>query len=130
MLSLRHHVRSLKHFKGRKSLILCSDGFLSRESRYEMHEIIDSALRAGVILNTLDIRGLYTTGYTATQGDQMALGGDLMIAKTQMRTEDMQPQRRRWRSWLARQAGSIFTTAMIFSRDCKRYPTTSLCTMS
>ena len=92
MLSLRHHVRSLKHFKGRKSLILCSDGFLSQERRYEMHEIIDSALRAGVILNTLDIRGLYTTGYTATQGDQMALGGDLMIAKTQMRTEDMQLQ--------------------------------------
>lgn len=107
MRSLRHHVRSLKRFKGRKSVILLSDGFLSQGSRYEMHEIIDSALRAGVILNTLDTRGLYTTGYTATQGDQIALGGDLMIAKTQMRTEDMQLQAEALAE-LARETGGIY----------------------
>ena len=64
--NLRQYVRSLRHFEARKSLILFSDGFLFEEVIYELQDVVDQALRAGVVLNTVDIRGLYVTASTAS----------------------------------------------------------------
>lgn len=65
--SLRTHVRALRHFEGRKSVIFFSPGFISEEVRFELQEVVDRALRSGVIFNTIDTRGLYTTGYDASE---------------------------------------------------------------
>jgi len=64
--TLRQYVRSLRHFDGVKSVTLFSDGFLTTDLLYEMQDLIDQALRSGVIVNTVDIRGLYTTSPQAS----------------------------------------------------------------
>jgi VWFA-related protein len=65
--SLRQHVRSLRHFEGRKSVILFSPGFIAEDVRYEIQEVVDRALRAGVVFNAVDARGLYTVGFDASE---------------------------------------------------------------
>jgi len=95
LTSLKQYLRSLRHFEGRKSLILISDGFLSDYVRYELQDVTDMALRSGVIFNTVDVRGLYTTNYQAS--DQVAVGNDqesftLLSRKPQMRIDDMRYQ--------------------------------------
>jgi VWFA-related protein len=93
--SVRQYLRSLRHFEAKKSLILISDGFLSDFVRYELQEVTDMALRSGVILNTVDVRGLYTTGYQAR--DYVVGGTDqetlwLLAQKPQMRIDDLRYQ--------------------------------------
>jgi len=93
--SVRQYVRSLRHFEAKKSLILISDGFLSDFVRYELQEVTDMALRSGVVLNTVDVRGLYTTGYQAR--DYVVGGTDqetiwLLAQKPQMRIDDLRYQ--------------------------------------
>jgi VWFA-related protein len=95
LTSLKQYLRSLRHFEGRKSLILISDGFLSDHVRYELQDVTDMALRSGVIFNTVDVRGLFTTNYQAS--DQVVVGHDqesfaLLSRKPQMRIDDMQQQ--------------------------------------
>ena len=93
--SVRQYVRSLRHFEAKKSLILISDGFLSDFLRYEVQEVTDMALRSGVILNTVDVRGLYTTNY---QARDRIVGGTsqqtiwFLVQKPQMRIDDMRYQ--------------------------------------
>ena len=64
--TLRQYIRSLRHFDAIKSVILFSDGFLTTDLIYEMQDLIDQALRSGVVVNTVDIRGLYTTSIQAS----------------------------------------------------------------
>ena len=90
--SLRQHIRSLKHFEGRKSLILFSDGFLPEDIRFELQDIVDTALRAGVIFNTVDIRGLYTTNEDAAKRIIVSRRSDLqpiLSQKSFLRMDDM-----------------------------------------
>jgi VWFA-related protein len=58
--ALRMTASSLKHLEGKKNLFLCSNGFVAEDMRYEMQKVIDNALRAGVIINTLKVEGLVT----------------------------------------------------------------------
>ncbi len=81
LTSLRSTVRSLKHFEGRKSLILCSSGFLSQEFTYEVQDLIDSALRSGVVISVLDPSGLTTNALTA---EQRAAGTGLIFSQKSM----------------------------------------------
>jgi VWFA-related protein len=95
LTSLRQYIRSLRHFEGKKSLILISDGFLMDFVRYELQDVTDMALRSGVILNTVDVRGLYTTNYQAS--DQVVAGHDqesfiFRSRKPQMPIDDMRQQ--------------------------------------
>ena len=95
LTSLRQYLRSLRHFEGKKSLILISDGFLSDYVRYELQDVTDMALRSGVIFNTVDVRGLYTTNYQAS--DRVVAGNNnesfaLLSRKPQMRTDDFRYQ--------------------------------------
>jgi VWFA-related protein len=64
--SLRQHVRTLRHFEGRKSVILFSPGFISEDVRFEIQEVVDRSLRSGVIFNCIDLRGLYSTSFEAS----------------------------------------------------------------
>jgi VWFA-related protein len=95
LTSLRQHVRSLRHFEAKKSIVFFSDGFLSDYLRYELQEVVDMALRSGVILNTVDVRGLYTSNYQAK--DQVITGNNnetfaLLSQKPKFRIEDMRVQ--------------------------------------
>jgi VWFA-related protein len=61
---LRQNVRSLKHFDAEKSIVVFSDGFLSYigcpycVAPYQLQEVIDLALSSGVVLNSVNLRGL------------------------------------------------------------------------
>jgi VWFA-related protein len=61
--TLRQHIRSLRHFDAVKSIIVLSNGFLADGASnisFELQEIINQAMASGVVLNTVDVRGLYT----------------------------------------------------------------------
>ena len=53
-------VRRMASLPGQRSVIIVSAGFLTETLRFELSQIADRALRANVILNALDARGLYT----------------------------------------------------------------------
>ncbi len=88
--TLQQHLRSLQHFEGRKSLLLVSDGFLAQHLRYEMQGVVHAALRSGTILSTVDMRGLYTTSYRASE--VAALATEATLSQMSMRVENMRVQ--------------------------------------
>lgn len=57
---LRDVVRRMSTTPGQRLIVLASPGFLVPESQHEKTEIIDRAIRAGVTINAIDGRGLWT----------------------------------------------------------------------
>ena len=91
--ALSRHVQFLSYFEARKSLVLFSDGFLSQWLRHELEKLMDLSLRAGVVVSTVDIRGLYTTNMQAS--DRESVGSTdvhLLNERTRLREEDMMQQ--------------------------------------
>jgi VWFA-related protein len=63
LYSVLQHIRTLRHFEGNKALILFSDGFLSqRRTKVAllMQDLVNSALRSDIVLNTVSTRGIIT----------------------------------------------------------------------
>jgi VWFA-related protein len=58
---------------GQRTMAVISDGFFDRNLQYRMDALIDRALRAGVVVNSLDSRGLYAE---PPGGDLSERGGD------------------------------------------------------
>ncbi len=107
---LRQHVRSLRHLDGKKSLILFSDGFLSEDVRYELQDVVDMALRSGVIINAVDIRGLYVSSYQAN--DRVIVGATpeqqlVLSQKPMLHSENLTAQADPL-GLLAQETGGIF----------------------
>jgi VWFA-related protein len=63
--NLESVIRNLRNLTGRKILVLLSDGFYlggnSSSQIYDMRRIIDAATRAGVVIYSIDARGLVAT---------------------------------------------------------------------
>jgi VWFA-related protein len=58
---LRQHIRALRHFEGAKMIVFFSDGFLPYPlAVYLLQEVIDTALRSGIILDCSNIVGVPT----------------------------------------------------------------------
>jgi VWFA-related protein len=59
--SLKNIVRRVSAAPGQRSIVFVSPGFIApeEEHQWEMADVIDHALRANIIINTLDARGLY-----------------------------------------------------------------------
>jgi VWFA-related protein len=57
-------VRRTAAMPGSRSIVLVSPGFLTLtpEVRQSMMELVDHAVRANIVVHTLDVRGLYTPG--------------------------------------------------------------------
>jgi VWFA-related protein len=53
-------IRYMGKMPGRRMLIMCSSGFFSRTDKvqHSQDKMIDSALKAGIVINTLDAKGL------------------------------------------------------------------------
>jgi VWFA-related protein len=65
---LRQLIRRMAAMPGRRSMIVISPGFLTLdENNSEKTEIMDRAIRASVLINTLDARGLYTVNTDVSQ---------------------------------------------------------------
>jgi VWFA-related protein len=66
--ALRDVVRRLTAAPGNRNLVLVSPGFLlTRDHRLDEYDLLDRAIRANVVVNTIDMRGLYTP--VAAAGD-------------------------------------------------------------
>jgi VWFA-related protein len=65
LATLESIVRSLRDLPGRKLLVLLSDGFFlggrSSSQTFDMRRITDAATRAGVVIYSIDARGLVAT---------------------------------------------------------------------
>jgi len=77
--ALKNAVRRLSASPGQRSVVLVSPGFLTPLLEYEVSDVIDKALREGVVVGTLDARGLYVP----MMGDISGEGGPDMIAAPQ-----------------------------------------------
>jgi VWFA-related protein len=53
-------VRRMTSLPGQRSMVIVSAGFLTETLRFELSQLAERALRAGVTINALDARGLYT----------------------------------------------------------------------
>jgi VWFA-related protein len=53
-------VRRLSVMPGQRVIVFVSRGFISQRQTQMISQIIDRAVRAGVVVNSLDVRGLYT----------------------------------------------------------------------
>jgi VWFA-related protein len=59
--ALRDIARRLSTMPGNRNLVLVSPGFLlTRDHQSAEYDTIDQAIRANVVINTIDMRGLYT----------------------------------------------------------------------
>ncbi len=56
---LKDAVRRMSAVPGQRNLVLISPGFLTPELEYDYNEVIDRAIRAQVVISSLDARGLY-----------------------------------------------------------------------
>lgn len=94
LTSLRQYIASLRFYKGRKSLMLLSGGFYSSDTQYLLQEVVDRALRSGVTINSIDIRGAYTTNIPAADAviaDSSTMGQRTLLhmASIQAREEPL-----------------------------------------
>jgi hypothetical protein len=59
---LRDLVRRLSVMPGNRNLVLVSPGFLlTRDHQTDEYDLLDRAIHSGVTINTIDMRGLFTT---------------------------------------------------------------------
>jgi VWFA-related protein len=82
---LEELVRRMTLLPGRRSIVMVSPGFIPTTQLQHISQIIDGAVRAGVVINALDSRGLYAMipGGDASQRGP-ALTGALMGQLVQM----------------------------------------------
>jgi VWFA-related protein len=68
-------VKAMTMLPGQRSVVIVSGGFLTLTLKTDLDDLAERALRAHVILNALDARGLYTgTGLVETQEMSAAYG--------------------------------------------------------
>jgi VWFA-related protein len=60
---LREIIHRMAGTPGQRVVLLTSPGFLAFEQQQERTDVIDRAIKANVIINTLDARGLYTDSW-------------------------------------------------------------------
>jgi VWFA-related protein len=66
---LKNAIRRMSAMPGQRLLVLASPGFLAQTSEAinDKADILDAAARANVMINTLNVRGLFTTNMDASQ---------------------------------------------------------------
>ena len=64
--AIRQQIESLSHLDGKRMLVLFSGGFYDKDLLKELADLVDTALQRGILLHTIDIRGLYTTNFQAS----------------------------------------------------------------
>ncbi|MEP6946978.1 MAG: VWA domain-containing protein, partial [Acidobacteriota bacterium] len=91
-------VRGLERVGGRKIVFFMSDGLALRSRGGEimsakdiLHSLTEQANRAGVVFNTIDVRGLYTTSIEAR--DDVQAKTDVMASDTVVATRDADKSR-------------------------------------
>jgi hypothetical protein len=81
LIMLENLMRTAAQMPGRKIVFMLSDGFYLNDrktgSMSRIKRITDAAGRAGVVINTLDARGIISESLSVTNDKPMAEGGDM-----------------------------------------------------
>ena len=67
-------VRRMSALPGQRTIVFLSEGFFIAEQQAAVTDYLNRAIRAGVIINTLDVRGLYTQPANGVDISQKAWG--------------------------------------------------------
>jgi VWFA-related protein len=88
---LRNVIRRTEILQGQRSIVLISPGFLALtpDTNETVMAIIDHAVRAGVVINTLDAHGLYAPGFSSGSNDVGGAKFQLEVADVEARGEVM-----------------------------------------
>ena len=72
--TIRHIIAGLNTLPGRKGIIMLSDGIIMNREIYEqMRRLIDQANRAGVVVSTIDAKGVADAGFLGPENDTRGL---------------------------------------------------------
>jgi VWFA-related protein len=108
-------VLRLAAMPGQRNLVLVSTGFLAATHQPEVEAIIDRALRAGVVINALDAKGLYA--YVAREGNPSpyvltgSASATLEAAKSLIENEGLTVDRQVMSTLAAATGGTFFTNS-------------------
>jgi VWFA-related protein len=81
--SLEDVVRNLSRMPGQRSVVVVSPGFITPDLQYEYTSIMDRAVRAQVVINAMDARGLYViVPYGDASHQPTAIPGDSALTAT------------------------------------------------
>ena len=72
--SVNDIVRRMSVLPGQRNIIFLSPGFFIGDQQAALSDYLDRAIRAGVVINTLDIKGLYTESANGVDISQKAWG--------------------------------------------------------
>ena len=83
--SVREIVRRMQAMPGSRTIVLASPGFLVNfDHRIEETDVLEYALRMNVVINTIDMRGLYTPpGFAAADPARPAGALDAFVVSTE-----------------------------------------------
>jgi len=85
--ALRDVVRRLSATPGNRNLVLVSPGFLvTRDHRTDEYDVLERAIRANVVVNTIDMRGLFTSipGGDASQPPYHGVGASTFLVQADL----------------------------------------------
>ncbi|MBP1622056.1 MAG: hypothetical protein H6Q07_76 [Acidobacteria bacterium] len=106
LIALRQHLRSLRHFDASKSLMLFSDGFLHQDLTFELQDVVEQALRSGVVLNTVDVRGMYDPSFIPAA--ELIITADYAFSRKRAEYMDDAAAQEEPLSQLANDTGGVF----------------------
>jgi len=87
-------IRRIMSMPGQRSIVLISPGFLTPDLEFENYDIVDRALRAQVVINSLDARGLSAPipGGDVSYGGSMDQNSMIMQGRFEQEQELMQQE--------------------------------------
>ncbi|HEV2289039.1 MAG TPA: VWA domain-containing protein [Candidatus Acidoferrales bacterium] len=88
--SIQAVVNYLTKRPGDRVLVLASSGFMTQTLETEVDTMVDNALRAGVVINALDAKGLYTE--VPNQSEMESQSVDMADAVAAHETESLAPR--------------------------------------
>jgi len=67
-------IRIVRMLPGQHTIVFLTPGFIVAQQQAQLTDILDRAIRAGVVINTLDVKGVFTESPTGTDISQKAYG--------------------------------------------------------
>jgi hypothetical protein len=67
-------IRIVRMLPGQHTVVFLTPGFIVAQQQAQLNDILDRAIRAGVVINTLDIKGVFTQSPTGSDISQKSYG--------------------------------------------------------
>ena len=92
LAALKDVVRRMAAMPGQRIVVLVSPGFLTPQEQQDRDEVLDRAIRANVLINSLDARGLWTDPSLDAGSSGGAITNGFMLLKAQYDRQSLTAQ--------------------------------------